>query len=50
MNWYELIKDYFNNGNGVWDEYRVRQAVIKGKITPEQYEEIVGKHYEEPAE
>ncbi|MED0868703.1 XkdX family protein [Bacillus spizizenii] len=50
MNWYELIKDYFNNGNGVWDEYRVRQAVIKGKITPEQYEEIVGKRYEESAE
>ncbi|MEY8818314.1 XkdX family protein [Bacillus subtilis] len=50
MNWYELIKDYYNNGNGVWDEYRVRQSVVKGKITPEQYEEIVGRRYEESAE
>ncbi|RUS04397.1 XkdX family protein [Bacillus velezensis] len=48
MNWYELIKDYYNDGNGVWDEYRVAQAVAKGKITPEQYEEIVGKKYIEP--
>ncbi|KIN34451.1 MULTISPECIES: XkdX family protein [Bacillus subtilis group] len=45
MNWYEIIKDYYNDGNGVWDEYRVKQAVIKGKITPEEYKEITGKDY-----
>jgi hypothetical protein len=30
---------------GLWDIERVKNAVIKGKITAEQYEEITGEEY-----
>ena len=35
------IKEYFSMG--LWDELKVRNAVAKGKITPEEFKEITGK-------
>ena len=35
--WYE---------NGLWTEKMVRNAVVKKKLTPEQYERITGNKYE----
>lgn len=40
---YEKIKAWYELG--VWNEERVRNAVIKGKITAEQYTQITGKAY-----
>lgn len=40
---YEKIKAWYELG--VWSEERVRNAVEKGKITPEQYTQITGKTY-----
>ena len=42
---YEKIKEYYNTG--LWSEERVRNMVIKGTITEEEYASIVGKEYEE---
>ena len=36
---YEKIKEYYDKG--LWNKTMVRNAVIKGKITTAQYEEIV---------
>lgn len=41
---YEKIKNYYVNG--FWDETRVRNMVVKGVITKEEYRLIVGKDYE----
>ena len=41
---YEKIKEYYNTG--LWSEERVRNMVIKGIITEEEYASIVGKEYE----
>ncbi len=38
---FEKIKRYYETG--VWSEQRVREAVAKGFITPEQFKEITGK-------
>ena len=38
---FEKIKNYYDKG--VWSEQRVREAVAKGFITPEQFKEITGK-------
>jgi len=40
---YETIKKWYDSG--LWNKARVRNAVIKGKITPEQYEQIVHEPY-----
>jgi len=40
---YEKIKDYYDRG--LWSKERVRNMVIKGYITPAQYEEIVHEPY-----
>ena len=40
---YEKIKKYYESG--LWDEQRVREAVAKGFITPEQFKEITGNDY-----
>ena len=40
---FEKVKDYYDGG--YWDEYRVRMAVVMGKITAEQYTEITGGPY-----
>ena len=42
---YEKIKEYYNTG--LWSEERIRNMVIKGIITEEEYASIVGKEYEE---
>lgn len=42
---YEKVKNYYNKG--LWSIDRVRNAVIKGWITPEEFEEITGQPYEE---
>ncbi|MDO4562225.1 MAG: XkdX family protein [Clostridia bacterium] len=39
------VKNYYDRG--LWDETRVANAVLKGWITVDEYEEIVGKKYEE---
>lgn len=40
---FETIKFYYDNG--LWDKTRVKNAVIKGVIPPEQYKEITGEDY-----
>lgn len=42
---YEKIKEYYNTG--LWSVERVRNMVVKGIITEEEYKDIVGKEYEE---
>ena len=42
---YKKIKEYYNTG--LWSEERVRNMVVKGVITEEEYASIVGKEYEE---
>lgn len=42
---YEKIKEYYNTG--LWSEERVRNMVIKGIITEEEYASIVGNEHEE---
>jgi uncharacterized XkdX family phage protein len=44
MNWYEKIKYYYELG--LWNITMVRNAVLKEKITPEQYKEIIGFDYQ----
>lgn len=39
------VKEYYDGG--YWNEVRVRNAVIKGWITEEEYEEITGEAYGE---
>ena len=40
---FEKIKKWYEQG--LWTKTMVRNAVRKGKITAEQYEEIVGEPY-----
>jgi len=40
---FEKIKKYYDRG--LWNKTMVRNAVVKGKITPEQYEMIVHEPY-----
>ena len=40
---FKKIKKYYEKG--LWTKTMVAQAVVKGVITPEQYEEIVGEPY-----
>ena len=40
---FEKIKKWYDEG--LWTKAMVRNAVRKGKITAEQYEEIVGEPY-----
>ena len=42
---YEKIKEYYNAG--LWSEERVRNMVIKGIITEEEFYEITGEFYNE---
>lgn len=41
---FETIKDYYDRK--LWTKQMVRMAVIKKKITAEQYQEITGEAYE----
>ena len=45
MSKFEKVKLYYEKG--LWDKSRIRNAVIKGWITAEEYENIVGEPYEE---
>ena len=40
---YDLVKSYYDRG--LWNITRVRNAVVKGWITPEEFEEITGEPY-----
>ena len=42
---YEKVKSYYNTG--LWSEERVRNMVIKGIITEEEFYEITGEFYNE---
>ena len=42
---FEKIKGWYESGT--WSKEWVRNAVIKGKITAEEYHEITGEDYEE---
>lgn len=44
MKKYDLVKKYFEAG--LWDLVRVKNAVLKGWITEEEFEEITGVPYE----
>ena len=40
---YDKIKSYYDSG--LWSEVRVRNMVIKGIITEEEYKSIIDKEY-----
>ena len=42
---YEKIKEYYDTG--LWSEERVRNMVVKGVITEEEFYEITGEFYNE---
>lgn len=42
---FEQVKDYYDNG--LWKIKRVRNAVEKGWISPENFKEITGEDYEQ---
>ena len=42
-NWFEKIKKYYNAG--FWTKKMVGNAVVKGKITAEQYKKITDEDY-----
>lgn len=41
---FELVKSYYDSG--FWKKKAVKNAVVKGWITAEEYEEITGEIYE----
>ena len=41
---FEKVKNYYDNGR--WDINRVREAVVKGWISPEEFTEITNEPYE----
>ena len=42
---YEQIKEYYNTG--LWSEERVRNMVVKGVITEEEFYDITGEFLNE---
>lgn len=42
---FKKIKKWFDQG--LWTKEMVANAVVKGFLTPNQYEEITGEPYEE---
>lgn len=45
---FDKVKNYYHtihNGKRLWDETRVRNAVAKGWITEEEFQEITGQAY-----
>ena len=42
---YEKVKSYYNTG--LWSEERVRNMVVKGVITEEEFYDITGKFLNE---
>lgn len=43
MTWFERIKSFYDRG--LWTKEMVADGVIYGRITPEEYEIIVGEPY-----
>lgn len=43
MSKYEMVKEFYLTG--VWNEDKVRNAVVKGWITTSEFQEITGKPY-----
>lgn len=43
MNKFDTVMEYYKRG--LWDDTRVRNAVVKGWITESEYKEITGKDY-----
>lgn len=46
---YNMILEFYNrriNGQRLWDEEKVKNAVEKSWITPEEFTEITGQPYE----
>lgn len=43
MDWFKTISDYYKAG--FYNDSQVRVFTIKGKITPEQYQQITGQPY-----
>ena len=41
---FDKVKNYFDKG--LWSIERVRNAVVKGWITPEEFQVITGRLYE----
>ena len=41
---FNKVKAYYDNG--FWNIAMVRNAVVKGWITPEEFKEITGEDYE----
>lgn len=42
---FEMVKNFYDNR--LWKEKRVRDAVVKGWISPENFKEITGEDYDE---
>ena len=42
---FKKVKNYYDSG--LWDIRKVRDAVVHGWITAEEFEEITGELYEE---
>ena len=42
---YEMVKRNFDRK--LWNAAMVREAVVKGVITPEQFQEITGESYQQ---
>lgn len=40
---YAMVKEFYDGG--VWNESKVKNAVVKGYITEAEYKEITGKTY-----
>lgn len=50
-NKFELVKHNYNtfiDGERLWNKVKVRNAVVKGWITADEYKEITGEDYTEP--
>ena len=45
---FKKVKGYYDSG--LWNIGKVRDAVVHGWITAEEYEEITGEPYEEVSE
>lgn len=41
---FNIVKQFYDGG--LWGEGRVRAAVAKGWITPDEYQEIIGERYD----
>lgn len=43
MDWFQTVKNFYDSG--LYTKDQVKVFVVKGKITPEQYEQITGDTY-----